>query len=233
MRRAETELEGGDENMRLKLALVAIFFMAVLCVSVTSVMAKPPPAPFMLYWFGIQYQWRAWAPFTDWSAVIPYGWTESDDAFTLTGNVLHTSFTFAPSVIDVEGASTNYIYDKNDDLWIEREGTIDYRIPGYYCPAPPDFQFTSYWRGYIEFSSTPSQATFERSIVYQWVYIYLPQDDTSVTSNIPYAQWDEVMQAWLVGYSIYIYDAHEGDLTDLSWQFVEPVPASNYNPLGL
>jgi len=221
--------------MKLKLALVTLALLAVLAVAAVPARAVPVNIG-ILNWYGSQFQWRAWAPSSGWSSTIDYSWTESDAPFTLTANTLHTEFTFSPEVTELKGASTDYVYNKKSDLWIQREGTIDYKwVEGY-----GDVPVRTYWRGYIKFSGDPSQSTFERSIVYQWVYVCLPHEDTSVLTKCPYAIWDEKMGAWLVGFSVYVYDEDaayacpgSGYSVEFPAPFPEPVPASNYNPLDL
>jgi len=139
------------------------------------------------------------------------------------------AFSFAPSVIDLEGESSIYVYDKASGLWIQHEGTIDYRVPGGYYD---DFAITSYWRGYLKFNGSPGEGTFDYGVAYQWVYVYLPESDTSVPNTLQGAQWDPVMEAWLIGFSIYIWTSSPYAGT-IPFQFVEPVPASDYNPLDL
>ena len=78
--------------------------------------------------------------------------------------------------------------------------------------------------------------TTARITSYQWVYVYAPHEDTGVITLLPYAQWDETMGAWLVGFSIYLTDS-SGTVQSYDIPFPvpvpEPIPASNYNPLGL
>jgi hypothetical protein len=197
-----------------------------------------PAAPFTINWNQGQFQWRAasWGgPFGFWSDVYQNDLTTSDAPFTLTGNALHTAFTFSPSVTNLQGASTNYVYDENSGLWIQHEGTISYVVPGNSYYGYP-FTVTSYWRGYLDFGGkTPSDDNFVHGVVYQWVYIY-QSNDFPMTDYLPYAQWDSTMGAWLVGFSIYPYDKGSQTYpvaTGNPFVFVEPVPASNYNPLGL
>ncbi|MEM2914558.1 MAG: hypothetical protein QXH91_04055 [Candidatus Bathyarchaeia archaeon] len=62
-------------------------------------------------------------------------------------------------------------------------------------------------------------------------------DEETVKEKYPYAVWDETMGAWLAGFSIYIWDPVGFDQSsyDIPFPvpFIEPVPASNYNPLSL
>jgi len=153
---------------------------------------------------------------------------------TLSGNVLHTSYVYSPVVSDLEGEQTIYVLDKKSGHWIEREGTVKYKYQPYYG----DHYIVNYWRGYLEFGGVPNDSNFLHGVAYQWVYLDAPQEaedevKASGSAGLPYAQWDPVMDMWLIGYSIYLWDS---DTTTQSYtqsfQFVDPVPASNYNPLN-
>jgi len=216
--------------MKLKLALVILSLLVVL---VTPVMAKP--TSFTVPYNQAQFQWRAspianpsQIPFGDWSDAYQNDATSDD--YTLTGNVLHMSISYSPSVTDLQGASTVYVY--NGTVWIQREGTISYTSPY------SGLTITEYWRGYLSFSSIPSAFTFLHGVGYQWGYVY-GVDEATVKAKYPIAVWDGVMQAWLVGFSIYLWDSGTQTYDDTppytnpAFQFIEPVPADNYNPLGL
>jgi len=214
--------------MRLKLALVALSLLAVLVVTAMPVTA--PPTTFTVPYHQAQFQWRtpSWGgPFGAWSSTYQ-NWPTSDD-YTLKGNVLNMSISYDPSVTNLQGASTVYVYDKGAGLWIQHEGTISYTSP--YSGLP----ITEYWRGYLKFSGTPSATTFVHGVGYQWGYVY-GVDGATVMSRYPYAVWDNVMQAWLVGFSIYLWDpiaTTQSYTISFPSPFIEPVPADNYNPLGL
>lgn len=51
--------------------------------------------------------------FGAWSWIGPSYETESE--FMLTGNVLHTSITYSPSVTDLVGASTVYVFNRKSE----------------------------------------------------------------------------------------------------------------------
>jgi len=66
-------------------------------------------------------------------------------------------------------------------------------------------------------------------------YIFAPQIDTGVTALLSDAQWDATVGAWLIGFSLYIWDSALQSYTISSIPFLslEPFPVSNYNPLDL
>ena len=208
--------------MKLRLALVAIFFMAVLCVSVAPVMAKPEAIDVPIN--QAQFQWRCFGgAFGGWT----YHYHEYATWFnvTRTGNVLHTEWTYSPLVTDLGGQSTVYVY--NGSLWIEHEGQVSYK----YVPGYGDYWIVNFFRGYVAFDGEPAYDNFIGGVAYQWVYLYAPYSETP---PVPNAVWSETIGAWLVGYSIYIWDPVGTPYpNELTWQFVEPVPASDCNPLGL
>ena len=212
------------KNMKLKLALVALSLLAVLVATAMPVMA--PPTTFTVNYNQAQFQWRTapWGgPIGAWSSVYQ-NWATSDD-YTLTGKVLHMSISYSPSVTDLEGASTVYVY--NGTAWIQREGTISYTSPY------SGLTITEYWRGYLAFSGTPSALGFVHGVGYQWGYVY-GVDEATVKAYYIYAVWDDVMQAWLVGFSIYLWDPITTPQSyTIPFSVPEPVPASNCNPLGL
>lgn len=177
-----------------------------------------------------QFQWRT-APwggsFGSWSMTYQ-NWETSID-FRLTGNALHTTISYSPSVTNLTGASTVYVYNKASDLWIQHEGTISYTSPY------SGLTITEYWRGYLNFSAKPSAQTFKHGVGYQWGYVY-GEDEATVKAQYPYAIWDDTMDAWLVGLSIYVWDpvsVTQSYAIPFPDPFTEPVPASVYNPLGL
>jgi len=217
--------------MKVKLALVAFSLLAALVVMAMPAMA--PPMTFNVNYYQAQFQWRtaSWGgPIGSWSYWYVNFATSSE--FAHTGNVLHTSISYSPSVTDLQGASTVYVYNKQAGRWIQKEGTISYTSPY------SGLTITEYWRGYLEFDGAPSVSSFKHGVGYQWGYVYLPQSsEATVKGKYPYAIWDNVMQAWLVGFSIYLWDnaTQSYDPTSVPFPspFIEPVPASNYNPLGL
>jgi len=192
---------------RVLLGVIAITLLA----TIGTVLAKPTSTQFTLTYNLAQFQWRAFGgPFGAWSSVYQNSLTTDDLPYILTGNSLKTTITFSPIVTNVQGASTNYVYDKTSKLWIQHEGTITYDIPNYYCSSADAVctgPYVSYWRGYLDFGgNTPSELSFVHGVVYQWVYYYSAQDDPTVALNLPNAVWDQKVGAWLIGFSIYFYD---------------------------
>jgi len=227
----------------------------VLVISLAFVIpANAKPTTFSVNYNQAQFQWRAadplvvgfGGPFGDWSGSYQNYATSSD--FTLTGNALHSTFTFSPIVTNIEAASTVYTFDKSSGLWVEHAGSLTYNIPGFYCldTSLPvcNGPYVNFWTGYLNFGgNTPSTSNFVHGVGYQWIYYFAPQSDTSVTANIPYAQWDAKVGAWLIGLSIYLWDSgtQSYDMIPVPATdnyafpnpFIEPLPANNYNPLGL
>jgi len=214
--------------MKSRLFLTAIFFMAVLCVSVAPATAKP--ATFNVQYNQAQFQWRCFfGAFEDGWNYLYENSPESSD-YRLTGNVLQTEWTYSPVVTDLEGQSTVYVY--NGSCWIEHEGQVNYK----YVAGYGDYWIVNFFRGYVAFEGEPSADSFTHGVAYQWVYLYAPFSETPPVSN---AVWDETIGAWLVGFSIYLWDDgaqnYKPELGDIGDPvlFIEPVPASNCNPLGL
>lgn len=208
--------------------LIAIFMMSTLAV--IPVLAKP--SSFKASYFSTQFQWRAMKnSFGTWTVIHR---SPTSDNYKLTGNALHTKITYSPSVIGERGTSAVYVYDKNSDHWILNEGKTSYIYSNLYA----HYRVTNYFRGYMEFTATPTPNTFKKGVLCQWIYVMKPQNEP-VQSFIPNAVWDPVMNAWLVGFSLYLYDNQQpipqhptpplGPLPI----FPRPIPANNYNPLGL
>ena len=137
-------------------------------------------------------------------------------------------------VEDLTGESNIYVHIKRTNLWILREGKITYK----YEPGYGPYTVVNFFRGYMNFSGTPSQDSFENGVFYQWVYLFAPESEAEqVQGYIEHAVWDTVMEGWLIGFSIYwqntdpetYAELFPGSLED----FPRPVPAKNYNPLSL
>jgi len=209
--------------------LLCIFATVVVAVTLLSspVMAAKPSTITVEY-NQAQYQWRGLAAFGDWT--YEYQNSPVSVEYTLKGNTLHTSWDYSPAVSELTGQSTIYVYDKKLDLWKEKEGTVSY----VYEPGYGEYPAVNYFRGYIQFDGEPSADTFNHGVAYQWVYLYAPEDAELEGSYTDYAEWDETMEAWLVGFSIYLWDSGaQSDDLPFPDPFIEPVPASNYNPLDL
>jgi len=160
------------------------------------------------------------------------------------GKVMHAEISYSPGVFEEEGTSMVYVYNNKADKWILHEGTIKYISPY------SGLWIEEYWRGYLEFDAN---GNFEHGVAYQWGYTY-GDDPTWYYKN---AVWDDTMDAWLLGFSVYIWDPDTEDQykyftldppqdlayhkytttnpshpPELSYSRIEPVPASNYNPLN-
>jgi len=180
-----------------------------------------------------QFQWRGTsAPLGDWTYMYQNSLVTSE--YKLSGNVLHTQWDYSPLVTDLEGQNTVYVYDKKADLWSEKEGQVSYK----YVPGYGDYPIVNFFRGYMQFNGAPSTENFEHGVAYQWVYLYAPEDADTLPA---YDVWDAKVGAWLVGFSIYLWDSgtQDYDLTTpfenpaFPSTFIEPFPANNYNPLSL
>lgn len=210
-----------------------IFLISLIgLLLITTVMAAQP-APFTVNFNQAQFQWRGISALGDWTPSYSYLNSPTSSDFELTGNVLHTSWSYSPSVTDLTGESTIYVYDKATELWIEKEGQVSYvYIPGY-----GESPVVNYFRGYLDFGGNiPSDATFEHGVAYQWAYLFVPEGTTLTGSYTANAVWDEQVGAYLVGFSIYLWDPTtevQAYTTAFPNPFTEPIPASNYNPLSL
>lgn len=197
------------------------------------------PIPITVPMKQTQFQWRCnKGPIGDWSVTYwdgNYGPSE----YTHSGNVLHTEISYMPYVTEEEGTSMVYVYDKKSELWIMHEGTI-----GYISPYS-DLWITEYFKGYLDFGGNePSSENFVHGVQYQWGYFFGSDENTPPPFYVEgelfykYAEWDETVGAWLLGFSIYLQDptdfyqrgAYE-DNVPFPDPFIEPVPKSDYNPL--
>ena len=213
-----------------RIGILTLALGLLLGLLATPVQAKP--ATFTVPYNQAQFQWRGISPFGTWTPSYSYLEYSTDSTFTLTGNVLHTAWSYSPLVTDLAGQSTVYTYDKKNDVWKGKEGKVGYK----YVPGYGDYPIANYFRGYLKFDGSPSADSFVHGVAYQWVYLLAPQDATLTAPNPQYAQWDETMGAWLVGFSIYLWDPSvpvPNYNTIFPNPFIKPVPASNYNPLGL
>lgn len=222
-----------QEEAKVKKLVIAAL-LALMLVLPTQATVFAAPTTFTVSYNQAQFQWRAaWHTFGDWGWVNQNYATTSE--FRLTGNTLHTAITYSPTVTDLQGASTVYTYNKASGKLIQHEGTIQYTSP--YSGLP----ITEYWRGYLDFGgATPSASSFVHGVGYQWGYVY-GVDEITVKKFYVNALLDSTVGAWLVGFSIYLWDSGaqiydvESPYTNPPFPspFIEPVPASNWNPLGL
>ena len=215
--------------MKFRKKMTAILLTAIsMMILVIPVMAKPQSIT--VSFNQAQYQWRANAPYGSWTVAGTYQNYATSETYKLTGNVLHTYWTYQPDVDDERGAPTVYTYNNKEDLWIEKEGRVSY----IYEPIYGEYRAYNFFRGYLDFDGDPSQSTFIHGVAYQWIYIYAPADDAGVTEILPYAQWDSTVEAWLVGFSIYLWDPDpQTYTTPFPDPMIQPIPANNYNHLDL
>jgi hypothetical protein len=221
-------LGDGGEKMRKRIIGIALVAISVLMFSV-PVFGKH--TSITIEFNQAQDQWRGTSEFGDWTPSYSYVEYATSTDFELKGNTLHTSWSYSPLVTDLEGESTVYVYDKKAELWIEKEGTVSY----VYEPGYGEYPAVNYFRGYLDFGGNePSTTNFVKGVAYQWVYLYAPEDAELEGTYTANAVWDETMTAWLVGFSIYRWNpTPPASALDFPDPFPEPVPASNYNPLGL
>lgn len=224
----------------MKIAKIATLLIALAMLSVVfagPVLAKPTETPLTVPSWSQQFQWRGTdpvnypgGPFGSWSRIqAPY---ETTTDYTLKGNKLTTFMDYSPAVTNQIGGELKYELKAKTDIWVLQKTEIDYN----YAQAYGSYQVTNYFCGYLKFSDVPSKTTFVHGVLYQWVYIYAAKTDLGVKIPCPHAIWDTKMHAWQVGLSIYLDDPV---LTANAVQFpsvyfpIEPVPASDFNPLHL
>ena len=225
----------------MKKALILLPILALMLV--VPVVAQPnsnpnpsltiasKPASLTVSFNQAQFQWRGVSAFVDWTPGYSYTTFATSSDFNLTGNVLHTSISYSPLVEDLHGESTVYVYNKNAGVWVEKEGQVKYM----YAAGYGDYQVVNFWRGYLDFGGeAPSTETLVHGVGYQWVYVLAPEDAVLTAPNTVNAWWDAKVGAWLVGFSIYLWDPDHLQY-DIPFPdpFVEPVPANNFNPLDL
>ena len=229
----------------MKTRMIAIMMIMVFLASITAiaVTASAEPSTFTVSFNQAVFSWRArFGPLSgEWNNLpIPQN-VPTLFAYKLTGNVLHTSIgPLSPNRpgTEVYGASTVYVYDAKAGVWVQTEGTVEYT-----SNQPPSYlTVTLCRRGYLEFDGTPSAGTFVRGVMYQWAFLY-GYDEATVKVTYPNAVWDSTMGAWHIGFAIYLWDSTTqtydtnptGGFTNPVFPspMIEPVPASNYNPLGL
>ena len=133
------------------------------------------PASFTVNFNQANHQWRGVSEFTDWTPGFSYLEYATSSDFVLSGNVLHTEWSYSPVVTELAGQSTAYVYDKASDYWIEKEGQVSYK----YVAGYGDYMIANIFRGYLEFSGVPSDATFEHGVAYQWVYLFARARETT------------------------------------------------------
>jgi len=216
----------------ITMIMITLFLAGIIAVAVPT-SAKPSTISLTYHQALSRWQGRL-GPFGTWNTLQNNVHISFD--YTLTGNVLHTSFlqyvTAKPGT-EIIGTSTVYVYDAKAGVWVQKEGTIEYTSPN----APGYLPITVYYRGYLKFSvASDPTSTFVHGAMYSWSYVY-GVDEATVKAMIPNAVWDSTMGAWLAGFTIYHWDPTtytQSYTTPFPSPFIEPVPATNYyNPLGL
>lgn len=218
---------------KLSTSPILLLLMVALVVPMLALATvHAPPTTETVPIHQVQLQCRRWDP-PGWR----YWYWDYDTEIEMTfkGNTIHTEITYQPGVSEEEGTSMTWVYNKAEEVYILHEGTVKYLSPY------SSLWITEYWKGYLSFDAN---GDFEHGIAYQWGYHY--GDDP--TWYYTYAIWDETMEAWLLGFSIYIWDADGFDQKTAYFHYdsalnkwvpnqdyvqIEPVPKNNYNPLDL
>jgi hypothetical protein len=223
---SHNNLRRKNDKMKTKLISIATVTLFALMLAAPA-MAKTTTT---INYNQAQFQWRGISAFGAWTPGYSYLTDAESSDYTLTGNVLHTSWSYSPLVTDLQGQSTVYVLDKATGLWIEHEGQVSY----VYVPGYGNSPVVNFFRGYLDFGgNVPSTANFVHGVAYQWAYLYVPYGTVLTGSYTTYAQWDSTVGAYLVGFSIYLWDPTPQGYTTAFPGLIEPVPASNYNPLNL
>jgi hypothetical protein len=219
------------DKMKNKISSITTIFILLTSTIVFCIPVFAKPTAITVEFNQAQDQWRGTSEFGDWTPGYSYLESATSTDFELKGNTLHTSWSYSPLVSDLQGESTVYVYDKKTELWIEKEGTVSY----IYEPGYGEYPAVNYFRGYLDFGGLePSTSNFVYGVAYQWIYLFAPEDAELEGTYTANAMWDETMNAWLVGFSIYRW-SETAPLSALEFpeSFPEPVPANNYNPLDL
>jgi hypothetical protein len=204
--------------------------LPILLMSILIPFVGAPPNTETVPIHQVQLQCRRWDP-PGWRYWYWNYDTEIEMIFC--GKTIHTEITYQPAVSEEEGTSMKWVYDKDEGVYILHEGTVKYLSPY------SGLWITEYWKGYLRFDSN---GDFEHGVAYQWGYHY----GSDPTGYYTHAIFDETMDAWLLGFSIYIWDPDDFDQQTEYFQFdgtewvpnqayvqIEPVPKDDYNPLGL
>jgi hypothetical protein len=198
---------------------------------------EPKPSTFTVSYNQTRFRWAARdnQPIGDWTNVLQ---SKTKYVFTLTGNVLQTVIPLEtppkPGTYPL-GNSTFYVYDHKAGVWIQKENILVYTSSN-----APYFVLTMYHCGYLKFSGAPSNSTFVHGVMYRWAYVY-GVDYATVKAAVPQAVWDSKMGASLLAFAVLLWDKAPQNYDTVApytnpafpSTFIEPVPASNYNPLGL
>jgi len=197
--------------MRLKLALVAIFFMAVLAATTVPVMAAPSATYTDTYQYVNQRQWRS-----RWTAFGTY--TDLDDSgpyytYKFAGQTIHEWISYSPPVTDQEGG--HFVYTLQGSTATLHSGVIIYTSPYSFMTI------YEVWSGYMifdGFTGTNDDPVFNGGWQNQWAFVY---GDESIKAQYPNAI-DMGDGWWLVGFSTYAFGDDYADAVSNSPSGVFP-----------
>ncbi len=228
------------EGNKVKTRATIMISLILAVTLIAPVSAKPEQMTVPIH--QVQLQCRRWDP-----AGWRYWYWNYDETLEIvkTGNVMHTEVSYKPAVSEEEGTSMVWVYNKKADRWILKEGTVKYLSPY------SGLWIEEHWRGYMEFDE---DGEFVHGVAYQWGYHY----GSDPTWYYSHAVWDDTVGAWLLGFSVYIWDPDDvsqhvyftgSPPQDLSYHsytsanpqyppeqpytMIEPVPANEYNPYDL
>jgi len=123
--------------------------------------------------------------------------------YTATGNALHETFTYSPSVTDVSGASHVYTYDKTTGAYLLHSGVVSYTSPY------SGLTINEVWSGWISFSGAPissANLAVTTGQLNQWGFVYDSSGSIGTTVLTFYTNALYMGSGyWLVGFSTYIY----------------------------
>ena len=226
--------------MKTKVITIMMIMLFLASITAVAIPASAKPSSITVPYKQAVLSWRARFGLigSEWNNIPILQNVPTSFDYTLTGNVLHTLIgPLSPPRLGTEvyGASTVYVYDAKAGVWVQNEGTVVY-----ISSQSPYLPVTLYRRGYLEFDGAPSADTFVHGVMYQWGFVY-GYDEATVKGTYTNAVWDSTMGAWLIGFAIYLWDTASQtydtvapyENPEFPSPFIEPVPASNYNPLGL
>ncbi len=161
------------------------------------------------------------APFGNWSA-SPEGCYNHNQPVPGTGICASSSGTyanlypsqdFAPFAFKGNAIITSIVYYNNDQagnniITFEPNGSSGRwtMLPNKLSLTENGMPVSEYWRGNLTFSGTPSMANFTGGMLVQWDYINASASNTMVTQYFPDAVYDQSMNAWLIGFNIYMIE---------------------------
>ena len=172
-------------RMKTTILLIAIFMISAMA-SIAIPIAAAQPQEITIE--NIQAQTRYWPDGSLMHVVNP---SQTSFELRLTGNVLHGEWSYSPDVTDLEGEEYVLVYNKESDIWILREGTVEYTSPysGYHV--------IEFWEGYLKLD--------ESFNIIEGEFRQDGYSDDPV--NYPWAVWDSGKGLWHLGYSIYTHTA--------------------------